>query len=206
MKRTRWNVDLESLRGGELPFEAFVRRHRGIIDRIAGPWSRRCAVLNDLQDARQEIQLQIWMAVRDWDPARETPLPSFVRLRVRNRMLGMTDRLVRGRAFERRYLELQIVEEKVVPILGGNRSQEDAESPLFVSVTQPLSTDRIEAARRMEIIVGSLPRRKAGLVAGLAAGGALEDVAHRVFGGRTRYSRKRALAAVRAAVELAEEI
>jgi DNA-directed RNA polymerase specialized sigma24 family protein len=162
-KRT-WNLDLMRLRTGELSFEVFARRHKGIVRNMAGRWGRRCPELCGVDDAVQEALLEIWLSVDSWDPARGTPLHAFVRQAVRFRLLGKTDRLIRGREFETRYLKTEGRRDDTVP---------DG---------APMLEDLVAANRRFASVVGALDATSADVVLqALLDGASLDEIRKDVF-------------------------
>ena len=162
-----WNDDLMRLRSGEINFDVFAKRHAGIVRRLAGRWGRRCPERCGVDDAMQEAQLEIWRSVEKWDPTRGIPLHAYVRQRVRFRLLGLTDRLLKGRDVETRYVWTE-----------GRRDD-------TVSDRAPLLDDCVGAARRLESLIGTLDADAVELVLGVIAGRTLADIRQEVYARRT---------------------
>lgn len=185
----KWNSDLMRLHTGELTFEVFAKRHAGIVRRLASRWGRRCSERFGADDAMQEALLEIWRSVDRWEPSRGIPLQAFVRQQVRFRLLGMTDRLLRGRDLETRYLWAV-----------GRRDD-------TVSDRAPLPDERVMASRRFASVVGTLDAKSAEVVMAIVDGKSFEDIreevyAHRTVGGAV----KKARSVLRDASQLASQL
>lgn len=162
-----WNEDLVRLRDGEISFDVFAKRHAGIVRRLASRWGRRCPERLGVDDATQEALLEIWRAVDAWDESRGLPLHVYVRVRVRFRLLGLTDRLLKGRDVETRYLWTV-----------GRRDD-------TVSDHAPLLDERVGATRRLANVIGTLDAASAEVVMGVVAGRPLVDIRQEVYARRT---------------------
>lgn len=181
-----WNLDLGRLRTGEMSFEAFARRHVGIVRRLCARWSRRCPERLGIDDATQEALLEIWRAVDLWDPLRGVPLHAFVRGRVRFRLLGMTDRLLKGRDIETRYLWAT-----------GRRDD-------TVSDRSQLVDDEVAAGRRFARVIGSVDHDAAEIIMGVVSGEHLDVLSREVYARRTEAGgAKKARSVIRQAVHMA---
>jgi DNA-directed RNA polymerase specialized sigma subunit len=183
-----WNDDLMRLRSGELSFDAFAKRHMGIVRRLASRWGRRCPERFGVDDASQEALLEIWRSVDCWDATRGIPLHAFVRQRVRFRLLGMTDRLLKGRDVETRYLWAV-----------GRRDD-------TVSDRSPLLDERVGATRRLANVVGTLDPTSAEVVMAVVSGRQLGDIRQEVYSQRTAGGAvKKARSVLRDASQLAAQ-
>lgn len=168
MEAGTWNGDLGRLRDGAITFAYFSARHAGIVRRLALPWSRRCPNRLDLDDACQEVLLEVWRAVEDWDETRGVPLHAYVRTKVRFRLLGMTDRLLKGLDVEAKYIRQ-------------NGRKDDG----VADENATAADDAASMKRRLAVVVGSLDGAAAELVMSIVEGGELETVRREVYAGRT---------------------
>lgn len=199
-----WPDDLLATKAESLKFEVLVKRHKPLLRQIGRPWMSRCPANVGLEDVHQELLLEVWLAVQAWDPLRGVPIDSYVGLRMRNRLLAFTHKLMRGQEKDSRFLAQQIIEEKVV-IIHGRRVVEDIPDgpPLFIPVSEPVEDDR-DVGRLAALVVGGLPSKQARVVAGLFAGEQTDSVTERVYGRKCKRQRKAALRAFAAAAALVE--
>lgn len=201
----RWSDDLKATQEGRLSFDKLARRHAGIIRSIAKPWGGRCPANVGSDDLGQEILLEVWQALESWDPERGVPLNAFVRLRIRNRLLAYTHRLVRSTQKDHRFLSQQIIEEKVVAIAGRGARSSTGETTLgYEAVTLPPSEESMDVRALAARVIGGLPSKQARVLVGVLTGETTESVTVRVYGSKCKRPRKAALRALAAAATLVE--
>lgn len=188
MLNTSWTDDLLRLRSGELAFDVYARRHKGILRRLGAKWVQRCPRDIAHDDAAQEVLLAVWNAVESWQCEREMSLPNWVRAKVRFRLLFLTDKALKDRNRESRYLAAT-----------GRRDDGVSDGALALD-------DVVDAGRRFASMIGSLSTDEADLVCELAHGTSLAEVScvvypERTSGGALRQGRL----AVRTALKMARK-
>jgi len=207
VKQSPWSRDLIEVQRGRMKFDQLTRDHAGLIASIARPWLSRLPADEGLDDLKQETLWELWRAIKCWDPARGVPLSNFVRNRIHYRLLSHTHKVLRKRSKDIRYLEQQIIEEKVVfvPSRGGGDSYNpDEDRDRYISVTPPPTEAMFDSPAKAARVVGRLPSKQARVVVGVLHGEPTEVVTSRVYGSKCRRPRKAALRALSAAVALAE--
>ena len=205
MKRSRFGDDLEACRSGQMTFDRLFATHAGIFRLIARKWVVRCPQTVTEDDLLQELRIETWRSLREYDPARGVPLASYVRLNLKNKMMVTERNLGRAKALELRYLRHQIVEEKVVEIVvRQDVSLDDGQetAPKYESVTPPWPEEQSEVIRKASRVVGRLPSAPARVIAGILTGEDSEVAARRVYGAGCKQPRKCALRALSMAAEL----
>ena len=195
MKRTKWAADLRAVRAKEMNFRAFAARHDGIVTRIAGPWENRGGSFAGRDDLKQEVLIEIWRAIVEWESERAIPLDSYVRLRIRNRLLAMTHRIVKGRGLEHRAFTEQELSGNA---RNGSMVRKGVDGTDFAEIV----LDSPSVAAR---VVGSLSGADAALVAALINGASLDVAARKAYGRvlGVRESLRRAADAADAATHVA---
>lgn len=197
-----WARDLAAVQEGRLDFRELVRKHSGLAVLIVRPWLSRCPANVGEDDLVQELWIEVWRAVSVWDPSRSVPLANYVRGRMRNRLLGYTHQLRRSRDKDVRFLQQQIIEEKVVVACGGFHDAGRVES--YLAIEAPLPEEHFDVRLRAAQVIGALPSKQASVVAGICIGAGTDVVTRDAYGSRCKRPRKAALRAMAAALELVQ--
>lgn len=189
-----WTAELAAVQSGAMPLDVLIRRHRSLIRQIVTPWVSRCPSDVGVDDLYQEALVEIWQAIKLWDSARGIPLKNYVRIRIRHRLHAYTERLKRGREKDSRFLQQQLVEERVIVAHQSTGERYEAVGDL------PFETGQV-AKRTAALVVGALPSKQANVVAGILGGESADSVTSRVYG-KCKRQRKAALRALAAATAL----
>lgn len=202
LSQKTWSQDLMAVHGGTLGFEVLARRHAGLAKHLAGPWCSRCPAMVGEDDLIQEIWIEVWKGLCDWEPERGVPIAPYIRGRIHFRLLAHTKKLIRSRAKDVRYLREMIIEEKVVFVAGRALDGAGA-SGEWTTVSEPAPMDDwmdwTAAAARL---VGGMTAKQASVIAGLLNEEVSESVTARVYGSKCLRPRKAALRAMAAATVL----
>lgn len=196
--RASWSNDLAAVHERRLNFDAFARRHVGVIRSFAKPWMSRCPSSVGLEDLQQEVLLTIWKNILEWNPERGVPIAPFIRRCVMFRLLRYTHDLQKWITKEARFLSQQVVEERVISIAAGNQASEAK----WIAITKPDWDESYDVKRLVRSMLGELPSQQGHVIAGLLVGDDVDTATERAYGTRCTRRRKAALRAIAAAAQV----
>jgi DNA-directed RNA polymerase specialized sigma24 family protein len=101
---SRWTQDLLLFRVHKLSEREFYSRHMGLIRSMGKWWAARCPERVDQDDLNQEVQLEIWRAVADWDESRDVPINLYVRRCVKQRLSDLVKQHLAARDRDLRWV------------------------------------------------------------------------------------------------------
>jgi len=196
-------ADLEACRDGTLEFSELMRRHRGLMIREIRRWEKRCNGLAGIEDLAQESWIEVWRSLGVFDPSRGVPLVAFVRRRFYYRLLSLSDRLVKARRKDVRYLNHQIVSEKVVVRRMAAENDNGSVNSLITIEPSP-GEEWLDQHTLAARVIGGLPSRQARVVVGVCQGASAESIGTEVYGHGCKRPRKAVLRAIAAARSLVD--
>lgn len=200
--------DLQAVRDQSLSFEVLTRRHAGLMCNMVNRWMRRVPCQFSAEDMVQEGWLMVFAKLKDFDSRRGVPLDRYVLKFVRLRVQSLTTRARNGVQFEQLYLDMQIVEHRVVQVfehLEGSDSGEHVCMPMAVThADQDHAVKLSEGRARIARVLGEISSRQATAVAGVIAGRSREQIIDKVFSGKCKRPEKQYLRAIAGATNRVE--
>lgn len=202
-----WREDLAAVQNQTLPFDTFVRRHSGVIRKMASRWMSRVPPSVTIDDLVQEALLVLHDSVLEWKHDGGATLVGWVRRQITYRFKRLMQNYDRASAHEGRFASHLIVQECVIFLPSSNPMYEAGGRADYPEVWEFYSESTAEndcdAKTRVSLAVSSLPSKQAQYVAGVILGHDPEVVAERVYGGTLR-PRKAGLRAIAAAIRAVE--
>lgn len=101
---SRWTQDLLLFRVHRITEAEFFNRHIGMIRSMCKWWATRCPERVDQDDLDQEVKLEIWRAVSDWDESYEVPINLYVRRCVKQRLSDLVKQHLAARDRDLRWV------------------------------------------------------------------------------------------------------